>query len=448
MSCDICCEKFNKSTRKQISCLFCQKIACKQCFLSTINAKEDTLLKHCLFCGEAWDKTFICENFTQNQINEVFVNLQNQNAIERELSLLPQTQEYANLALQATKNENLIKKKIEQLRLLKAEMNILQEDINFLGNENSQINTTIYSLKTTNENDSGFKIKCPSENCNSFLDRNLKCERCEISFCKKCFQEEKDENHECNEDDIATYEEIKKNTKPCPACGERISKVNGCDQMWCIMCKKGFSWRTGKIEQGAIHNPEYFRWLRENENAEEQEDYRIPDAQNNCVFPDSRYYNRILGYLLSNKEEQHQKFLYIYRLGVEFETRIETLQYQNERSENELIRNRINYLNSKITKNGFENKINEIEAFVLKRQDLINIYNVVKTVILETCWVILEHYNNNTLLGLSKTRQMFDSQMERLEKIRGFANEAFKKISSKKIHGCKKYFIDNEWFLR
>jgi hypothetical protein len=55
---------------------------------------------------------------------------------------------------------------------------------------------------------------------------------------------------------------IRKDTKPCPSCGEMISKIDGCDQMFCTTCHNPFSWNSGRsIKTGIIHNPHYFQWL-------------------------------------------------------------------------------------------------------------------------------------------------------------------------------------------
>ena len=63
---------------------------------------------------------------------------------------------------------------------------------------------------------------------------------------------------------IATAKMIKDSSRGCPGCGERISKIDGCDQMWCPSCHVAFSWRTGEIENGRIHNPHYYQWMRAN----------------------------------------------------------------------------------------------------------------------------------------------------------------------------------------
>lgn len=42
--------------------------------------------------------------------------------------------------------------------------------------------------------------------------------------------------------------------------------LRNCDQMWCIDCHTAFSWTTGQIVNGVIHNPHYYEFLRKQGN--------------------------------------------------------------------------------------------------------------------------------------------------------------------------------------
>jgi len=91
--------------------------------------------------------------------------------------------------------------------------------------------------------------------------KNYKCSICDTAICRDCHVVLKDE-HQCKQEDIETIKIIFKESKPCPNCATPISKVDGCDQMYCIACQTAFSWNTGKIESGRIHNPHYYEQLR------------------------------------------------------------------------------------------------------------------------------------------------------------------------------------------
>ena len=111
-----------------------------------------------------------------------------------------------------------------------------------------------------------FTQACPSDGCRGFLSQNWKCGVCDSYFCPDCHKKKAgrhDPDHVCNEEDKATVALIKADSRPCPNCGQAISKVDGCDQMWCTSCHTPFSWRTGKKISGRIHNPHYMQYQRE-----------------------------------------------------------------------------------------------------------------------------------------------------------------------------------------
>jgi hypothetical protein len=64
-------------------------------------------------------------------------------------------------------------------------------------------------------------------------------------LCAKNTSEHKDNSserdptkqyHVCDKETLATAQMIEKDTKPCPKCGNRIHKIEGCDQMFDPQC--------------------------------------------------------------------------------------------------------------------------------------------------------------------------------------------------------------------
>ncbi len=107
-----------------------------------------------------------------------------------------------------------------------------------------------------------FVMRCPLDTCQGFVGTNWKCGLCEAKFCEDCGERVGAEGHACDPDTASTHRAMRKEAKPCPKCAAMISKIDGCDQMWCTQCQTAFSWRTGEIETNHIHNPHYFQWMR------------------------------------------------------------------------------------------------------------------------------------------------------------------------------------------
>jgi hypothetical protein len=103
---------------------------------------------------------------------------------------------------------------------------------------------------------------CIRDTCRGFvLNSTWACGMCNTKVCKECLKEET-EGHTCTEEDRETRNLLLNNTKPCPSCGAMISKVDGCNQMWCIMCHTAFDWVSGQVVRTGIHNPHYYEWMR------------------------------------------------------------------------------------------------------------------------------------------------------------------------------------------
>ena len=115
---------------------------------------------------------------------------------------------------------------------------------------------------------------CPKDGCSAFLNEEFTCSLCQTAVCKKCHEilptasssssAGAEEAHMCNEDTVASIKAVQAEARPCPSCTTLISKIDGCDQMWCTQCKTSFSWRTGLVETGVTHNPHYYEWMRRN----------------------------------------------------------------------------------------------------------------------------------------------------------------------------------------
>jgi hypothetical protein len=111
------------------------------------------------------------------------------------------------------------------------------------------------------------RAKCPVGDCRGFANEKWDCGVCGVKICPECHEESVD-GHGCDPNVLENIKLIAADTKPCPTCQTPIHKVSGCDQMWCVKCRTAFSWETGRIERGLIHNPHYYQWSAANPNGD------------------------------------------------------------------------------------------------------------------------------------------------------------------------------------
>jgi hypothetical protein len=215
--------------------------------------------------------------YDKKWIRNQFLNYMGELMMEREKMLLPDTQDEARLVRKIKELSEEIQllpthNKIE--RLYKRDPVLLEEKKNEKREISDKLRNEINKLKEQTITYMGTKkkiihekqiyiLKCPAESCRGFITKDYICATCDINICDLCHKI-KDTNHKCDKDDIKSAELVQRETKPCPKCMTPIFKNGGCDQIFCTQCQTAFSWNTGIIEKGAIHNPHYYEWMANN----------------------------------------------------------------------------------------------------------------------------------------------------------------------------------------
>ncbi len=308
MSCSICLETYTRELRARVSCPYCPSHACRGCVQKYLLTSYND--PHCMECRKAWNRDFLDQHLTKTFRSGPLRKHRAKVLMEREKSLLPAHQIFVEATQEikavsaleaevqkksteytsarsgimlrravvarayrgaATSEEKLAQ--LEELKRLAGEYGKNEELGMNLRFESEQNNFRITQFQNilnggSKEKDTReFIARCPAEGCRGYLSTAYKCGTCAKFTCSECMcvkGDARDSPHTCNEEAKASAALIRKETKPCPKCGVRIFKLSGCDQMFCTAenCHTAFSWNTGRVVTGTIHNPHYYEYLR------------------------------------------------------------------------------------------------------------------------------------------------------------------------------------------
>jgi len=237
-TCPICLDKYTSSIRKPVECNQCHEKLCAKCvekyLLSTI---EDP---HCAHCRYAWPRSFLNTVCTSTFLNKTYYKYRQDILMNRERSFLPQMMLYADREMRARKidasvadvykEEIAIRREYENKLLELAQKRgrlwrkaqLLRE-----GRDEEAAGAAAEQKKEVRK----FIRRCTADGCKGFLSSVWKCGVCENWVCPDCFEvkgKNKDEVHTCRPEMLETANLIRKDTKPCPSCGEMIMKIEGC----------------------------------------------------------------------------------------------------------------------------------------------------------------------------------------------------------------------------
>lgn len=250
-SCGICTETYNRSTRVSVICNSCEFDACRACYEKYALTNETSRLGICcMSCKIEWDELDISNKFSVKFITDYNKKHKVNTLFENEKKLFPATQPLVEEIMRKREYDKKMQEYVEKIIDINIKINDLTEEYK----------RDVVKIKTKK-----FTIKrCVRDSCRGYLSNDWICSLCETKCCSECHFEMED-HHVCNVENIETAKIIKENGRPCPNCSTIIFKSEGCDQIYCTRCKTPFSWNTGKIENGAIHNPHYYEEMQKPE---------------------------------------------------------------------------------------------------------------------------------------------------------------------------------------
>ena len=270
-ACPICCLDFTKKVRSELKCPFCAFGACLTCvknhLITTGNAYDPKCMNPT--CAAPWSQEFIDERLPKAFRFGALKQRRMDTLLEREMSLLPATTGLVERELEIRALKKRTTELVRERRRLEERLREVNQEIRDNGHLVHDMDAIGLDMRTIERR--LFVRKCPVEDCRGFLSTQWRCEVCKAKVCKDCHEllstgeaeECGSREHQCKPEDIESAKAISKETRPCPKCAARIFKIDGCDQMFCTACHTAFSWRTGQVESGRVHNPHYYEWRRQ-----------------------------------------------------------------------------------------------------------------------------------------------------------------------------------------
>ena len=433
-TCNICTEKFNLSTRSKCKCPYCSHEGCRDCYKKWL-LMEST--PRCMnnSCNVEWTQANMADIFPYAFISKDYKKHRENVLFDKERALLPATQPEV---------ERIIRREV-----ISKEMTEVNRKIQELKQQYRDLHNKMYengsSARSTER--SSFIRACPDGECRGFLSSQWKCGLCQKWTCPDCHEikgEDRECDHTCDPDRLATARLLENDTKICPSCGTGIYRVEGCDQIWCTGCNSGFNWRTGRKETN-IHNPHYFEWLRRTGGNVERDANDIQCGQEIT----SRFTREIVAKIRERKMEidmlndeldESQKKQYPTQLKqmIDNVTKIcenaihnryvviDRFRTNNITDNQEL---RIKYLRKMITEEEFKRLLQREDKRTQKYRSIFNILTMVATTVTDIIYRFRQRVHSNDFVTKSSCRKDAIAILDETKVITKYANECLQEIS-------------------
>ena len=201
-----------------------------------------------------------------------------------------------------------------------------------------------------------------------------------------------------------------------------------CDQMFCVECHTAFSWQTGAVVNGVIHNPHYYEFLRNQGNG------TAPRNAGDVPCGGVPYYTHLSHAIRLLSAPTQRAVMRIHRLTAEItDQRIQ--MYQGAFNMNDNGDLGVLYLMKEITKEAMQTELAKRE---LKRNKHLAIRAVLEMFV-NTSTMML-----NNMINVQPTCDAdFENTMLEYTNLRKYVNESLMNVS--KMKSCSVPQIGDAW---
>lgn len=275
-ACSICLEEIGIPW-VILNCSHCEEAFHKTCIEQHLmHSRQEEAF--CAKCSHLWSFDFLTLHFSSHWRHKVYNKHREEILLDREQALLPDAQDEA---LRLNRQQEIVdsykKAKLETRRAARRGENLQQfEEVERILREELNRGRGHAAILGPNRPPQAIGT-CPADGCRGFLSTDWKCKMCSLQVCSNC-GEIQELDHSCNLDTVKSFQLITRETKRCPNCTVPITKISGCDHMFCTDCKVAFSWTTMEIHREGNSNPLYWQWRQ-------QQQVQLQDA---CGTPAER----------------------------------------------------------------------------------------------------------------------------------------------------------------
>lgn len=240
--CKICADV----RKKTVTCLNCETVVCTGC-MQRIMLQSPIFKFACTSCNHDMSYEYIHPHFSKRFWKQEYREYVCQEIMRIEANRLPATMSFV-----AQKH---------RARDIKSQIRALKGQYRDLSSQKAQIRAKICELHQKMKRcDTSTHLRythCCNAECRAYVsDNEPTCVVCNTTTCSGCHGRILEGvPHLCDESAVLSISTIQKECRECPTCRVHIQKIDGCDQMFCTLCKSPFSWTTGQIITGPFHNP-------------------------------------------------------------------------------------------------------------------------------------------------------------------------------------------------